>query len=123
MFGFGKRDDAERVDQKVYDDAALDQLFGKLPFLNGVLGDISADETARVREKIAEKRKWADQLTDPQWRKAFGKWLDHAEYCCDKADTYREERPARRAGWEKSEAERGDVRLAARNLIANNPPS
>jgi hypothetical protein len=108
--------------QSVYDKAALDQLFGKIPFLNGVLGDISASETARVRDMIAQKRAWVQTLEDHRWRSAFGRWLDHAEYFCRKADNYREERPAKNARWEAQDAERRIAVEAARQLMQTNPP-
>jgi len=110
-------------EQKVYDDAALEQLWGQIPFVNGVLGDIRADETARIRAKIAAKREWVNGLSDKRWRKAFGKWLDHAEFCCAKADRYREERPAKDAAWEQSENARREIRLKSRDLLRSNPPA
>lgn len=129
MFGLWRKKDSGKPkptqhddEQKVYDDAALQQLWGEIPFLNGVLGDISAARTAQVRTLIAEKRKWVDTLEDPRWRKAFNRWLKHADYCCDGADKYREKRPAERALWLKDEAKRREVKEAARSLLATNPP-
>jgi hypothetical protein len=102
-------------DQEVYDSAALDQL-GLGWFMNGVLGDISAEQTATMRAKIDAKREWVNNLSDPRWRRAFGRWLNHAEYRCRQADRYREERPEKDRRWRQREAERRAVEMAKRTL-------
>ena len=110
-----------RFSRNPYDNAALDLLLGKIPFLNGVLGDISKERTDQVRARIAQKRAdFADEK--PEWRRALEKWLKHAEYCCDEADRYREERPARNAEWENYQAEKNIEQRKARELLKNDPP-
>jgi len=109
-------------DQDIYDKAALDQLFGKVSFDTGVFGNVSKEETDRRRRNITGQRKLADQQPDKRWRKAYHKWLDYAEYCCDKADKYRSERP----DWERRNKERKELdareRDAVRELMSTNPP-
>ncbi len=119
---FGREEAPPPSEQKIYDDAALKQLWGEVPFLNGVLGDIGPERTAAVRETIAAKRAWVATLEDPRWRRAFSRWLDHAERCCKKADQYHAERPADLARREKQEAERRETQAAARALLETNPP-
>jgi hypothetical protein len=106
---------AGAIEEKAYSGAVLDEL-GLGFFLNGVLGDICAARTAHMRERIAEKRKWASGLTNAKWRVAYDRWLDHAEYCCKKADQYREEWPEKDARWREMEAERNAVAQLSRNL-------
>jgi hypothetical protein len=106
---------ADEIEKKAYSSAALDKL-GLGFFLNGVFGEISAEETARCRKRISKKREWVDSLTDPKWREAYSGWLDHAEYCCKKADRYREERPDVEKRMRAYDEERRAVASVARSL-------
>lgn len=116
LFGLSK-------DAKAYSDAALDDIYEEIPFLNGIMGDIPAKETARVRCLIAEKREWVQGLSDGRWRRAYKEWLDYAETKCAEADKERAKRPAMEARWKEMDRERFAEQEAVADLLKTNPPS